>query len=692
MQHLQVECIDGIRREAVYTIRELSLLRHNLECKESKKRGITYLEIPCAFDIETTNIYKRDENGNIDPSVQPHSFMYHWQFCINDEVCFGRTWDEFTELLDNLTRRMDLDYKRRLVIWCHQLRFEFYHFQRFVKVVDGFYKEGNLPLKVVIDGGIEFRDSYILSNMNLAKFCANERGVIHYKLSGDDYDYEKIRTPQTPLTDYELAYCYNDVRGLVECIRSRMQDDTLASMPMTSTGYVRRDARCSVKKNRKNRAIFTASALTPELYTMCRQAFRGGNTHANIRMANQLLHDVSSYDIQSSYPTCMMINKFPISPFFRIKASTFFNRDTSEYALLIQIRFKNLKYIGKCGIPYIAMAKCTAVTRDRVIDNGRILYAGIAEMVITDIDLEIIKREYIFDDMYVNEIYASRYGNLSNEYKSVIMQYFEAKTLLKGNKEKIYEYNKAKNKLNALYGMMCMRIDHESISYDGHDFITENVPLEDQIQKYYKSYNSFLSYQHGVWVTCHARARLQTMLEIVGKDVVYCDTDSVKCINDHGTDFDRINAKLQKEAAAAGAYASDADGVIQYMGTWDDEGTYKEFKTLGAKSYVYKYYNKKKNKEEIISTISGVDKKAGAAFFAANGLEAFTKGTRIKDSGHLTAFYNDDDIHEIVVDGVKIKTASNVAIVNNTYTIGVTDDYLELIEKALANQEEIYYI
>ena len=128
MQHLQVECIDGIRREAVYTIRELSLLRHNLECKESKKRGITYLEIPCAFDIETTNIYKQDENGNIDPSVPPYSFMYHWQFCINDEVCFGRTWDEFVELLDNLTRRMDLDNKRRIVIWCHQLRFEFQHF------------------------------------------------------------------------------------------------------------------------------------------------------------------------------------------------------------------------------------------------------------------------------------------------------------------------------------------------------------------------------------------------------------------------------------------------------------------------------------------------------------------------------------------------------------------------------------
>ena len=688
MQHLQVECIDGIHKETVYDIRELSLLRHNLECKESKKRGITYLEIPCAFDIETTNIYKLTPEGNIDPDFRPFSFMYHWQFCINDEVCFGRTWSEFRTLLDNLITRMDLDNNRRLVIWCHQLRFEFQHFKRFVKVIDGFYKEGNLPLKVVIDGGIEFRDSYILSNMKLEKFCENERDVLHYKLSGDDYDYDKIRTPETILTEYEKSYCYNDVRGLVECIRSKMQEDTLAGMPMTSTGYVRRDARVAVKKNPKNRAIFTASALDADMYQRCRQAFRGGNTHANVRMANQLLTDVSSYDIQSSYPACMMINKFPISPFFKIKTSTFFNRDTSEYALLIQVRFKNLKYKGKCGIPYIPLAKCVAITSDRVNDNGRILYAGIAEMIITDIDLDIIKREYIFDDMYVNEVYAARYGMLSDEYKSVIMDYFTQKTALKHVTGKEYEYNRAKNKLNSLYGMMVQRVDHESVSYDGHDFISDTKPLEEQIAKYYKSYNSFLSYQHGVWVTCHARARLQTMLEIVGKDVCYCDTDSIKCLGDHKADFDRMNETLIEEAKNAGAYAADADGVIQYMGTWEYEGKYDQFKTLGAKSYVYK------KGDEIVSTISGIDKKAGAKFFDKYGLDMYKFGTTIKDSGHLVAYYNDDDIHEIEIDGVKIETASNVAIVNDTYTIGkgVSSEYLDLIEKALDNIEDIYYI
>lgn len=689
MKTLIVDTVDGARKEKVFSIRELSLLRHKLECKESKKRGITYLEIPCAFDIETTNIFEKDDAGNINTEKRPFAFMYHWQFCVNDEVCFGRTWKEFQTLLDNLITRMSLDNHRRLVIWCHNLNFEFQFFRRFVNVIDGFYKDDRVPLKVVIDGGIEFRDSYILSNMTLAKFCENEPNVIHYKLSGDDYDYLKIRTPKTPMTDYELSYCYNDVRGLAECIASRMKEDTLGTMPMTSTGYVRRDARNAIRKNSNNRKIFQTCRLSSELYQDCRSAFRGGDTHANIKLADQILHDVDSYDIQSSYPACMMINKFPSSGFFKIKTETFYNRDLSDYALLLHVRLCDAKYVGVCGIPYIPLAKCKAITSDRIIDNGRVLYAGIIEMVITDIDLDIILKEYEMSDFYINNVYASRYAPLSAEYKSVIMQYFTGKTSLKGVAGHEYEYMKSKNKLNALYGMMCQRIDHDQTTYDGHDFITTAADLDEQIEKYYKSHNSFLSYQHGVWVTAHARKRLRDMLRIVGRDVVYCDTDSVKCINDHHEDFEAKNQELIKEAEAAGAYATDNHGNIQYMGTWEHETVkekYSEFKTLGSKKYVYR------QGDHVVSTVAGVNKKTGSRFFKEWGLESFKHGTIIKDSGHLTAFYNDDDIHTITIDGVEIETASNVALVDNTYTLGITDEYIDLIEKALDNEDVLYYI
>lgn len=689
MRSLKVETINGIRKETVYEVRELSMLGKMLDCKESTKKNIKYLEIPCAFDIETTNVYQRDLDGAILSEPRPFAFMYHWQFCLDDQVCFGRTWNDFIKLLEELRRRMDLDNKRRLVIWDHNLAFEFQFFRRFVEVIDGFYKDPREPLKVVIDGGIEFRDSYALSNMTLQKFCENEPGVIHYKLSGDEYDYSKIRTADTPMSDFELAYCYNDVRGLCECIAARMKQDTLAGMPMTSTGYVRRDARASMKKNPKNRKLFTANQLTPELYTFCREAFRGGDTHANINHADQVLTDVSSYDIQSSYPACMMMDLFPQSAFFPVTARTFFNRDLSSYAQLIHIRWKNIRYKGSCGIPYIALAKCRGITSDRVIDNGRVLYAGYVDLLITDIDFNIIMNEYDFDDLAVNEVYASRYAPLAPEYKAVVMEYFRNKTKLKGDPSAAYEYMKSKNRLNSLYGMMCQRIDHDSTTYEDGDYITTPVPLEESIAKYYKSYNSFLSYQHGVWVTAHARRRLREMLTVIGRDTVYCDTDSIKCLNDHRKDFERKNKEIRKAAKRAGAYAKDISGKVQYLGVWENETEdhlYSEFKTLGAKKYVY-IQNGKVN-----STIAGVNKKVGREYFTRETINAFAIGARITDSGHLTAYYNDDAIHEITIDGCTMLTASNVALVNNSYTIGVTDEYLDLLEKALANADDLYYI
>ena len=686
MRDIIVDTVKGAKLERLYEVSELSYMRKMMECRESRKRGISYLEIPCAFDIETTNIYNLDETGNIDTSARPYAYMYHWQFCLDDEVCFGRTWKEFRHLLRCLESNMNLNQNNRLVVYVHNLPFEMQFMRRFINVIDSFCKEPYKPLKIVTDGGIEFRDSYSLSNMSLGKFCENEKGVEHYKLSGDDFNYRRIRTAQTRLTENEEAYCYNDVRGLCECIRSRMEEDTLASIPLTSTGYVRRKCRNAMRQNRRNRERFKETRLTPDLYTMCREAFRGGDTHANLRHADQILYGVHSYDISSSYPW-QMLKKYPCGKFTKITLNSFLNRDLSEFALLFRVRLKNPKYIGKCGIPYISRSKCTLCDSDAVIDNGRILYVnGIAEMTVTDIDWKIILNEYSFEDYWIKDIYASKYDYMPKEFRDVVMDYYRKKTELKGIKDKIYEYNKSKNQLNGLYGMQVMRIDQTLCKYIDGEYKEEEAELSDLLDRYYKSRNNFLSYQQGLFVTCHARKQLRDMLNIVGRDVVYCDTDSIKYLGDHKADFEKANAEIIRDAEEKGAFAYDAKGRKRYLGIWDYEGEYEEFKTLGAKKYVYK------EDGQYYSTIAGIAKKAGAEFFNRHGIEAFKNGTAIKESGHLTAFYNDDEIHEIEIDGCRMETASNVALLDNTYTIGMTAEYLDLLEKALDNQTELFYI
>ena len=777
MKLIKVQTINGIKEEKLFDVKELSFLGKILQCPDSKKRGVSYYDIPCAFDIETTNIsapleedeayydediynyikschirysdsikndipdfeklrrsyfgklklakssgtyidvlYNElsdlrpdlfpkeiinasdqllhiikvfDENTPSKEKFRPFSFMYHWQFCLDDEVVFGRTWEEFQYLLHMLEINMNLSLKNRIVIWVHNLAFEWQHMRNFIEFEDGFFLEERRPAKIITKGGIEFRCSYILSNMSLQKFCENEKNVIHYKLDGDNYDYSKLRTPRTPLTEYEQSYCYNDVRGLCECIRSRLEDDTLASIPLTSTGYVRRELRRNVQQNKKNRQYFLNSRLDSHLYTLCREAFRGGDTHANSERADQINRNAWSYDIKSSYPTAIMeFDCYPFSAFAKMSIRTFLNNDLTGYALLLKVAFKNIRYDTKgkyyCGMPYIALSKCTHFSANKIIDNGRVLFAEFLEMTLTNIDFEIIKKEYLFDDIKIGEIWSSKGSKIAKEIRDTTMDYFRAKTLLDGDPLHQYEYMKSKNRLNSIYGCMVMRIDQTMVKWDPEAgaYYDDTPDLEKALNAFYNSRNNFLQYQQGLFITSFARMRLREMLWTVGRDAIYCDTDSIKGINEHASDFDKKNIELKKLAEDCGAYAEDKNGNVYHLGVWECETKdhlYDEFKTLGAKKYVYRQGDK------IKSTIAGVSKKAGAEYFKKHGVDGLKRGAVITESGHLTAFYNDVGIHQLTIDSACFTSGSNVALVNNTYKIGVTEEYSDLLLKGIEN-------
>lgn len=690
--------IEKIQQETVYNINELSYIDKMMKCRDSKKtvyengitKSINYMEIICAFDIEATNIYVKDKDGSPLPDPRPYAYMYHWQFCFDDQVVFGRTWEEFTTLLSTLEKRLNLSLSNRIVIWVHNLSYEWQFMRHFLEYHSGFFLEEKKPAKIVTNSGIEFRCSYILSNMALKKFCENEKDVHHYKLEGDKYDYEKIRTPQTPLSEYEEGYCYNDVRGLVECIKSRLQDDTLASIPLTSTGYVRRDLRNAVRQNKKYRAQFLSSKLDEHLYQMCRDAFRGGDTHANSGRADQINTDVWSWDIKSSYPAVIMEEEFPYTAFAKMSVPYFINNDMSEYCLLMTVAFFNIKYDKTkdcyCGMPYIPLAKCSHYSARRVVDNGRVVFAEFLELTITSVDYEIICHEYDIGDKKIGEIWASKKAPMCQEIKNVTLDYFRTKTLLDGDPLRAYEYTKSKNKLNSIFGCCVMRIDQSVITWDPKKLKYDDTtpPTAEALAKFYKSRNNFLQYQQGLFITCYARRRLREMLWKCGRDCIYCDTDSVKGVRDHAKDFEEANKCLMDLALKNNAYAPDRNGALVYMGLWENEGKYEQFKTLGAKKYVFSQNGK------IKSTIAGVNKKAGAEYFTKHGVDGLTRGAVITESGHLTAYYNDDAIHKITVDHCTFTTASNVALVDNTYKIGVTEDYADILLKGLENILDIY--
>ena len=85
--------------------------------------------------------------------------MYIWQFCIKGVVFFGRTWREFLDFIDKISELLKLDNKHKLVIYVHNLSFEFEFIRKFIKFDNIFATAPHKVLKASTDK-LEFRCSY----------------------------------------------------------------------------------------------------------------------------------------------------------------------------------------------------------------------------------------------------------------------------------------------------------------------------------------------------------------------------------------------------------------------------------------------------------------------------------------------------------------------------------------------------
>lgn len=333
--------------------------------------------------------------------------------------------------------------------------------------------------------------------------------------------------------------------------------------------------------------------------------------------------------------------------------------------------------------PYLSFSKCHGVEKP-VLDNGRIHNAKLLHTWITNVDWEIIQWCYDFERADIANLLFARAKELPEFMRQGVMDYYIPKTLLKDVDGKEYEYMKSKNNVNACYGMTVTDIAKDDWLYDeiGEYVLEPDNDVQARLNRYYASRKNFMQYQQGIWVPAYCRRNLNLALKELGSDKVYWDTDSAKYFDEDGKHeiyFQRRNQEIIALAKKYGAYAKDRNGNIIYMGVWDDEGIYTRFKTLGAKKYIVEKKNKK-GKLEIASTIAGVSKKAGAAYFKKNGFKAFRIGTIIQDAGNLAATYNNDEIHEITVNGCSFTTASNVCLLDTPYTLGITKDYANLLD------------
>lgn len=645
------------------------------------------LDIICAFDIETSHITHDSSD---------HAIPYLWQLQLGlgAPVLIGRDFTDVREILEYISAKLPAGTK--LVIYVHNLSYEF----QFLTGIYNFSPSEVFAPKcrkiakcTMFDGSIEFRCSYYLTNMSLAQACKQNQ-TPHQKLP--DYDYGATRYPWTPLSDFELAYSITDDYCVTELISSLLQqnNDTLMTIPMTNTGYVRRDCKTNIRVYKDWLKI---SKLKPSYscFNRLSEAFRGGDTHANWLYTGEILTNVKSADRSSSYPDTHANDLFPMTPLTPDSDHTLkhlIHLINHNHACLFEIRFKNLRQKPGMHFSYIPESKSRDI-KEPLTDNGRIVSADELTMTITDVDFRIITHEYDFSAVCITDLYTARYGKAPKSLIELNLEYYSKKTTLKDIPEQKLYYNKSKNRLNSGYGMSAQSPLRRSWMYSNHQWSPdESEPDEVLFER--GNASAVLPYQIGVWTTAHARMHLHRGLWVVGDDAVYWDTDSVKYLEDEDNphDFSSLNDWYVSRSTSTHAYADDKYGKTHYMGVFEPEHTYSRFCTLGAKKYAYEYSD---NPGTCYCTISGVVKNKGSEeniggreLYAAGGLPRFAECfdarhhfTFIK-AGGTCSHYNDlpSPIHT-VIDGHPLDIRANVAITPSTYTLGLGKDYQRFLSE-----------
>lgn len=664
--------------------------------KKKKGKGYYVYNTPCAFDIETTSFYEGDEKRAI---------MYIWQFCFNGKVLIGRTWNDFIYFLNKLTETFNLSQDCRLLVYVHNLQYEFQFMRKWLQWQSVFAVDNRKPVKACTVTGIEFRDSYILSGYSLEKTGEQLHKYQVQKLVGN-LDYYKKRNPKTELTHDEILYCINDVLVVSAYIQEQIEQyGNILKIPLTNTGRVRTYCRnrCYGKGDKDKtqyynyRKLMKSLQLTVDEYEILKRAFQGGFTHANATKVGEVLTEVASYDFTSSYPAVMLLEKYPMGKGTR--KGTFKNWDEyiqydNRYCMVFDLMLEGVTPKILADNP-ISSSKC-CVLENAVINNGRVVSCDRLTTSCTNIDFKVYMNFYNIEHASISNCYVYVKDYLPKPLLQSILDLYSAKTQLKGVDGKEVEYLHSKGMLNSCYGMMVTDITRPEIEYIDDWEIDNNIDKVKSIDDYNKSKNRFLFYPWGIFVTSYARRNLFSAIKECQNDYCYSDTDSVKIINakDHTEYFNNYNNMILKKIKDS-ANINNLDenqyrpktikGVEKVIGVWDYEGTYSMFKTLGAKRYIYV------DNDKLHVTIAGTGKQKAVAWFEEtyksfdNIFKAFKNGMVIPENytGKLTHTYIDDEIEGDLLDYqgniYHYKELSSIHMEQTSFTMSLADLFIKFL-------------
>lgn len=657
----------------------------------TNNKRITYYNIPAAFDIEVSSFY---QNGQKAPENK-RAIMYIWQFGLGNLVTTGRTWDEFIAFTNVLAKVLSLDNDLRLVVYVHNLPYEFGFMRKRFEWDEVFILSERKPVYARTVNGIEFRCSLKLSGGRSLAAVGKELQKYPVQKKEGDLDYELIRTPLTPLSSTELGYCENDIRVILHYIQEKIeQDGDITRIPLTNTGYVRNYCRKECYKRWKPyRRIMDQLEISSDEYSQLKRAFQGGFTHANAHHVQKVCKDVASYDFTSSYPAVMLLKKFPMSSAKLVDGTlseSSFTELLATKCCMFDVEFHDLQPKLHHEHP-LSRSKCIAC-ENATVDNGRVVSADRVVTTVTEQDFFIYSEFYTWGDYTIRNFHYYDKNYLPKVFTNAILGLYQMKTQLKGVEGEELNYMISKNMMNSAYGMSVTDPVRKSIKYIDNEYVPQEMNMEEAIEKYNKNRRRFLYYPWGVWVTAHARANLFSGIIECGEDYIYADTDSLKIFNheQHKKYFEHYDEEIYADIAKVADFRHqdpaqysplNRKGVAKPIGVWDFEGVYDEFKTLGAKRYLTRHG------EDYVLTLAGANKRKSCAYLVSTGepFERFDDDLKIpaENAGRLILTYIDDEIQGTVVDylGVPFQYTelSAIHMEPSEYSLTMSDEFINYL-------------
>lgn len=665
-----VKTKEGQEPIIAYSVDEVKLPMLTYKTLQRNHKMVDYATDYAVLDTETSH------------SDLVTAWIYQWAFKIKNTYIYGRTPEEFIELLIKMAERYKLSDKRRLLIFIHNASYDLQYLKHYIRRYDP--KAQFLAIdahSIIICDILGFRIlcSYKLTNLSLNALSKNYSKT--YVKAVGEIDYNIVRYQDTELNQKDWFYMFSDVAAQADGIAGYLEAmgyKYAYNAPFTSTGFVRVSCRKASKLEETWRAEFENSALDLEQYNLCRWCFAGGVCISSFIYAGQTVRSdkLRHKDFTSSYPARQMLDYFPVgapSWYGEIESAEELNELLETYCCIFELTLYDVHIKKNVTAPCIASSKCIGL-RDPARLNGKIVHAKQLTIAVTEIDFKWIRRQYDAKDFKVDKMLIFKRGSMPDWLKKEVMTYFKNKCTLKGVNDLLYAKSKAF--LNSIYGMTATAIIRDQYELDD-DYIFTHKTFEDkqaedekQLKKYYRSYNSFMPYQFAVYTTAWARDALFTMIETVGyENFLYCDTDSVFYIeNDENKEKMKKYAEYCKNRAiSAGAYVEN-----KYLGEPTDEPPIRAFRALHSKCYAMEELNEKTGEYELQVVIAGIPKRSikwvdGQPIEKTNAeelgsIDNLKDGFVFTHNGGTRCVYNERPPEVVDINGHKTQIASSAVI------------------------------